>query len=157
MFDPDESTAADRSPDPVRVDLDSVERIDDMVRAFYRHVAVDGLLGPVFAHAEVDWASHVPNLCDFWAWQLLGVRGYEGSPLRAHAPAHAHTPFTPELYGRWLELFEATVDAGYAGPVAAAAKQRARRMARAMRRVLDGEHTAGSAAVVPVVGIAGPA
>jgi hypothetical protein len=30
-------------------------------------------------------------------------------------------------------------------------------MARAMRRVLDGEHTAGSAAVVPVVGIAGPA
>jgi hemoglobin len=139
-------------PDAARPDLDSRERIADMVRDFYRHVAMDDLLGPVFAGAHVDWSAHIPKLVDFWAWQLLGTRGYEGNPLRAHEPVHARNPFGPELYERWLDLFEATVDAGYAGPVAEVAKGRARRMAGALRRLLDGVHGAGSASLEPIFG-----
>jgi hemoglobin len=139
-------------PDAARPDLDSRERIAEMVRDFYRQVAMDDLLGPVFAAEHVDWSAHIFTLVDFWSWQLLGQRGYEGNPLRAHAPVHARTPFGPELYARWLDLFEATVDAGYAGPVAEVAKGRARRMAGALRRLLDGEHASGSASLEPILG-----
>jgi hemoglobin len=76
-------------------------------------------------------------LIDFWAWQLLDEPGYEGRPLRAHEPVHARDPFGPEMYERWLELFEGAVDAGFAGPGAERAKNRARRMAAALARILE--------------------
>jgi hemoglobin len=99
---------------------------------------MDDLLGPIFHAARVDWSAHVPKLVDFWAWQLLGEPAYERNPLRAHEPSHARTPFRPEHYDRWLELFDATVDERFSGPVAEDAKRRAQRMARALRRLLDG-------------------
>ncbi|HLT69738.1 MAG TPA: group III truncated hemoglobin [Acidimicrobiales bacterium] len=137
-----------------RPDLDRREHIARMVRDFYRDVAMDDLLGPVFETAGVDWSVHIPKLVDFWAWQLLGDRSYGArNPLRAHEPVHARTPFTPEMYERWLQLFTATVDEGFAGPHAETAKGRARRMARALRRLLDGEHAPGSEPVEPVVTI----
>lgn len=132
-----------------RPDLDSRARIEAMVRDFYRQVAMDDLLGPVFADARVDWSVHIPKLVDFWAWQLLGEPAYARNPLRAHEPVHERTPFRPEMYERWLDLFTATVDAGFAGPVADAAKTRARRMARALDRLLAGVHAPGSDPVQP--------
>jgi hemoglobin len=101
----------------------------------------------VFHAARVDWSVHFPKLVDFWAWQLLGERGYEGNPLRAHEPAHARTPFRPEHYARWLDLFEATVDEHFEGERAEAAKQRARRMAQALARLLAGASAPGDDAV----------
>jgi hemoglobin len=126
-----------------RHDIRDGDDVTALVVAFYRSAAVDDLLGPIFEAAHVDWSSHVPKVASFWSWQLLGRRGYEGNPLRAHEPSHARTPFRPEHYARWLELFESTVDERFAGPVAELAKTRARRMARALRRLLDGEQGAG--------------
>jgi len=124
---------------------DIVDRGDirHLVVDFYRDAAMDDVLGPVFRAAHVDWSAHIPKLVDFWAWQLFGERGYEGNPLRAHAPVHARTPFGPEHYERWLDLFTSTVDARFSGRTADAAKARARRMARAMRRLLSGESASG--------------
>jgi hemoglobin len=65
----------------------------------------------------------------------------------AHEPSHARTPFRPEHYDRWLDLFIATVDDRFEGPVAEAAKARARRMARALQRLLDGTSAAGDAPI----------
>ncbi len=47
----------------------------------------------------MDWPSHIETLTDFWAWQLLGERGYETNPLRAHEPVHARAtePIQPIL------------------------------------------------------------
>ena len=118
--------------------------IDVLVRDFYRQVAMDDVLGPVFRAARVDWSVHIPKLVDFWAWQLLGQRGYDGIPLRAHERADARTPFADEHYERWLELFDTTVDERFRGPTAELAKRRARRMARALRWLLSGESAAGS-------------
>lgn len=119
---------------------DIVDRVDvaDLVRTFYRHVAMDDVLGPVFHAAHVDWSEHVPKLTDFWAWVLLGEPGYDGTPLRAHEPIHARMPFRDAHYERWLDLFETTVDELFAGEKAQEAKRRARTFARALRRVLDG-------------------
>jgi hemoglobin len=123
--------------DRERPDLDRREHVVELVRAFYREVAMDDLLGPVFAGVPVDWPEHIPKLVEFWCWQLFGDRGYDGNPLRAHESVHARHPFRSEHYERWLELFDAAVDERFAGPTAELAKQRARRMARAMQRLLE--------------------
>ena len=119
-------------------DLDDRDRISRFVRDFYRDVAQDDLLGPIFADAHVDWPTHLDTLTDFWAWQLLGETGYEGNPLRAHEPIDAATPFTDEHFARWLDLFTETVDLRYRGPHAELAKHRAALMARALCRLLRG-------------------
>lgn len=132
--------------DDMRHDLgpDDLKRL---VVTFYRAAAMDDLLGPIFHAAHVDWSVHIPKLVDFWAWQLFGERGYEGNPLRAHEPSHARTPFRPEHYERWIELFIETVDAQFEGPMAEVAKQRALRMAKALRRLLEGNTARGDEAV----------
>jgi hemoglobin len=117
-------------------DLARVEDIEQLVRAFYRYAAADELLGPTFVRAGTDWAHHIPRLVTFWSWQLLGEARYDGHPLRAHERAAALTPFTDAHYTRWIELFDETVDAGWSGPIAELAKQRARKMATALRRHL---------------------
>jgi hemoglobin len=135
-----------------RLDLNSRERIAELVRDFYRDVAMDDLLGPIFAAARVDWPTHLATLTDFWAKQLLDDPGYDGNPLRAHAPLHARTPFRPEHYQRWLDLFVTTIDEHFTGPHAELAKHRARRMARALERLLSGIDAPGSAPIeVPIL------
>jgi hemoglobin len=129
--------------EPPECDLRGPHDIELLVRAFYRRAATDDVLGPVFVAAGVDWSVHIPTLIDFWSWQLFGVRGYEGNPLRAHEWLQAATPFGDEHYERWLELFEDTVDEEFRGPMAETAKGRARKMAMALRRLLVGESAAG--------------
>ena len=100
---------------------------------------MDDVLGPVFAAAEVDWAAHIPRVTEFWAWQLIGGRRYDGRPLRSHERVNELVPFTAAHYERWLELFTTTLQESWSGPVAEMAERRARRMARSMQRVLAGD------------------
>jgi hemoglobin len=118
-------------------DIEDVADVEDLVRAFYRDVAMDDVLGPVFRAAGVDWSAHIPKLVDFWTWQLFGDRVYEGQPMRAHQGAHQRTPFADRHYERWLDLFTVTVDDRFAGPVASRAKERAHKVASSMRRFLS--------------------
>src|SRR5690606_36577659 len=134
-----------------RPDLDHRDRIEKFVVDFYRQVAQDDLLGPIFAAERVDWSAHIPKLTDFWSWQLLGERGYEGNPLKAHEPAHARNPFRPEHYLRWLDLFESTLDRSFEGPMVEVARGRARRMAGALQRLLRGQDAPGTEAVMPML------
>ncbi|HKY13634.1 MAG TPA: group III truncated hemoglobin [Microthrixaceae bacterium] len=128
-------------------DIEDRADVEEFVRAFYRRVATDDVLGPVFEAAGVDWSVHIPKLVEFWAWQLLGIRGYEGNPLLAHRPVHAETPFRDRHYERWLQIFDDTLEERFRGPVADVAAQRARRMAGALRRLLDGVTAPGTASV----------
>ena len=123
-----------------RADLTNVTDIELLVRSFYRYAAMDELLGPIFSAANVDWPSHIETLTEFWAWQLLGERGYVGNPLRSHEPVNARTPFSDAHFERWLELFVSTVDEHFVGPTAEVAKGRATKMAHALQRLLAGQH-----------------
>ena len=131
-------------------DIVDADDIEHLVVDFYRAAAMDDLLGPVFAAADVNWAAHIATLIDFWSWQLLGEPGYSGNPLRAHEPAHAHTPFTPAHYAQWVELFVETVDHLFVGPRAELAKARGRKMATAMERLLEGSAGAGDEPIEPL-------
>lgn len=129
------------------LDTDDVERL---VRDFYRHAAMDDLLGPTFEAARVNWNLHIATLVDFWSWQLLGRPGYVGQPLRSHEQVHMRTPLTPDHYERWVELFCDTVDDLFIGETAEVAKGRARKMAAAMERLLGGVSGSGAAPVEPL-------
>jgi hemoglobin len=58
-------------------------------------------------------------------------------------------PFTTAHFSRWLDLFTATVDGLFAGPVADTAKQRAAKMAHALQRLLSGIHSPGDRPTSP--------
>ncbi len=121
-------------------DLDTRGAIHDLVVHFYREVAFDDLLGPVFGEvAEVDWAEHIPRLIDYWCRVLLGHTGYDGRILAAHARIHAEQPFDAALFDRWYRLFTESVDSGWAGTYADRAKRHAAHMVGVITRRLTGE------------------
>ena len=134
-----------------RTDIDTRDDIELLVRSFYRYAAMDELLGPIFMAAGLDWPFHIAKLTDFWSWQLLGQRGYEGNPLRAHEPANERTPFGREHFERWLDLFTSTVDEYFVGQTADLAKARATKMAGALQRLLGGACAPGDSEVEPML------
>lgn len=118
-------------------DLDTVENIEEMVRRFYRVVAQDSLLGPMYNNvAQVDWSVHVPKLASFWCRALLGSDGYEGNLSRAHERVTAIEPYTPAHFERWLDLFHETVEEGWTGPNTERALRMAHHVAEAQQRRL---------------------
>lgn len=128
-----------RVPDPVG-DLDARSKVHDLVVDFYRGVAMDDVLGPVFGEAaEVDWAAHIPKLIDYWCRVLLGEPGYDGYILGPHERVHAIEPFTPTMFERWMVLFVSAVDRGWRGPLADEAKVHAGRIASMLSRRLTGD------------------
>lgn len=139
--------------DDDRSDLQTRDDIELLVREFYREAAVDDLLEPIFDAAQIDWPAHIERITDFWAWQLLGQKGYGRNPLKAHQPVHDRTPFAAAHYTRWVELFVNTVDEHFVGPIAETAKGRAIKMANALERLMEGYSGAGSAPTeVAVIG-----
>lgn len=112
-------------------DLNDPDDVAELVRRFYRDVAQDDLLGPMFNDiAKVNWAEHLPKLTAFWCRALFGLPGYSGNPFRAHRDVHAQRAFTMAHFRRWLDLFEETVDLGWSGANAERAKELARNVAR---------------------------
>lgn len=144
----------DRTPvetDPIgRGDLDSPEEIAELVRRFYREVAQDELLGPVFNDvAAVDWAEHLPKLTAFWCRALLGIEGYSGNPFQKHAAVNERAPFTAAHFERWLSLFDDALE-HWAGPNV----DRARALALNVARV-HGQRLIGGPPALVVVGSTG--
>ena len=105
-------TASARRSD-MRADADALgideAFIDALVERFYARVRIDPALGPVFAHAiGDDWAPHLATMKRFWESIALGTGVYEGRPLPAHARHRER--MAPEHFGRWLGLFQQTLE-----------------------------------------------
>lgn len=122
-------------------DLDSPAAIERLVTSFYGRLEHDDLLGPVFRAEGTRMPHHIDTMVTFWSWQVLGIPGYEGDPMRAHARAHAHGAFTPAHFDRWVSVFHATIDESFAGVHADLAKARAVQIARTLDEMLRGVTT----------------
>src|SRR3954468_12110529 len=104
-----------------------------LVNAFYDRVRDDDVLGPIFDDiAHVDWATHLPRMYDFWESVLFGTATFKGTPLVVHRALATQTPLTAETFGRWVALFQTTVDDLFTGPMADHAKNSAVRIAATM-------------------------
>lgn len=115
-------------------DLDTPQEIVEMVTRQYVDVGQDDLLNPYFNFGPgfIDWQAHIRAVADYWCHVLLYAQGYEIDVIEGHRHLHDHTPFTPELFDRWLQIFHDTVNGGWSGPHATTANKRATGMAWAM-------------------------
>ncbi|MCB5173816.1 MULTISPECIES: group III truncated hemoglobin [Microvirga] len=101
-----------------------------LVETFYGRVLQDPDLGPIFKQAlSHRWDEHLGIMVDFWSSIALRTGRYHGKP---HV-AHAAFDLTPDLFGRWLELFEATARDVCEPDVAAFFIDRAQRIAESLQ------------------------
>lgn len=111
-------------------DISSLEDIRTFVDHFYKKVAEDALLAPVFNSkipAEA-WPVHLQRMHAFWNVILFAEKGFDGNPMRKHLAL----PFDNSHFSCWLALFGQTMDELFAGEKAAEAKKRAASIAQIM-------------------------
>ena len=121
----------------VVADLSTRGAVHDLVVSFYRELVMDDLLAPVFEEvAEVDWATHIPLLIDYWCRILLGHEGYQGPLLAAHRHVHDRQALAAEHFDRWYGLWAVTIDARWSGPGAEKAKRHAAKVGATLARRL---------------------
>jgi hemoglobin len=120
----------------------TVERLADiteqnirlLVDAFYVKVRADAVLGPIFARAiPGDWQPHLEKMVAFWSSVMLTSGRYKGNPVIKHL---AIPGMTPELFTRWLALFDATCRELFDDDVAAAFRGKAERIAESLKLAL---------------------
>jgi hemoglobin len=111
------------------------EAIRRLLDAFYARVREDEALGPIFAAkvgtTEEDWAPHLARLQDFWSQVMLRGGRYTGNPYQAHL--RLLPELRPEMFGRWLALFDAACDETLPSEAAELFHERATAIARSLR------------------------
>lgn len=115
-------------------DIETAADCERLVRAFYGKAMVDEEIGWIFTDvAQLDLEEHIPVIASFWATNLLGTKSYRGGAFGVHGRLHqkAEGGLRKEYFERWLVLWCQTVDELFDGPLAAAAKVHALRVANA--------------------------
>lgn len=118
-----------------RFDAVSEAAIRDLVDRFYAKVRRDPALGPVFAEAiaEHEWPAHLEKMYAFWSSVMLNSGRYKGNPVGVH---RAVAGIAPDLFGNWLDLFEATAAELFAPEIADRFALSARRIAESLKLAL---------------------
>ncbi|MDE2343293.1 MAG: group III truncated hemoglobin [Betaproteobacteria bacterium] len=109
-------------------------RLSRLVSAFYTEVRADPLLGPLFNRAIADWPTHLERLSAFWSSVMLTTGRYKGQPLPAHLRHQAE--ITPEMFERWLTLWEHSARQCLTPDAAAAVIAKAHRIADSLQMAL---------------------
>ncbi|WP_435970139.1 group III truncated hemoglobin [Streptomyces sp. Qhu_M48] len=113
--------------------------LDVLLRRFYGAAFDDPLIGPFFTEiAGIDLEVHLPRIADFWERALFRTADYGRDAYAPHAALHSARPLTAAHFGRWTQLWRATVDGLHAGPRAERAKAQGERIALALLRRLAG-------------------
>lgn len=120
--------------------------LDVLLRRFYTAAFADPLIGPFFTEvAGTDPEFHLPRIGDFWERALLRTAEYRHDAFAPHAAVHSVRPLTAAHFGRWVQLWHATVDGLHEGPLAERAKAQGERIALALLRRLAGRDASTAA------------
>ena len=101
---------------------------------FYARVRADAALGPVFNAVVQDWPEHLERLAAFWSSVMLTTGRYKGNPMMKHL-VHADR-IAPEMFQRWLALWEQTTAEMLSPEAAAAMQAKAHRIAESLQLAL---------------------
>lgn len=112
-------------------DVDSKERIEQMIRSFYTNLLTNEDIRPVFVNT--DFEKHMPHMITFWSFVLLDEAGYKTNVF----DKHVHLPIKQNHFAIWLEHFENTVRSLFEGPKADLAIQRAQLIAYTFEKKLS--------------------
>jgi hemoglobin len=109
--------------------------IRQMVDAFYVRVRADAELGPVFAAVIPgdDWQPHLDKMYAFWSSVMLTSGRYKGNPVIKHS---AIPGMKPEMFTRWLVLFDETCREIFDAAVTDAFREKAERIAESLKLAL---------------------
>ncbi|MET9883535.1 group III truncated hemoglobin [Streptomyces sp. NPDC006430] len=122
-----------------RSDISGRSDLAVVLRRFYEAAFADRQIGPFFTEiAGTDIEVHLPRITDFWERALFRTAGYRRDAFAPHAALHAARPMTAEDFGRWVQLWHATIDGLHRGPHAERAKAQGERIASALHRRLAG-------------------
>lgn len=117
-------------------DIETRADIEELLGEFYKVVIYDSEIGHHFD--DMDLASHLPIIVDFWEKVLFGARVYFKNPLTVHQKLHEKFPLKFEHFVRWVEIFSYTVDELFEGEMAEAAKLRAKMIGHSLNQRLNG-------------------
>lgn len=138
-----DDTAAIPDAHQIVHDIRSRNDIVQLLKAFYKKVYLDEALRPFFTEVvNVDVASHVELLADFWESVLFGKEGYQGNPMRIHEALHERRALESQHFERWIALFCQTIDEAWFGLNSNRLKTRARGIATLMRTKLAHHNSA---------------
>ena len=131
----------------MKTDIRDRADIDRLMDVFYERAISDDTIGYIFTDvARLDLEHHLPIIGDFWESMLFGTHVYAKhgrNPLLVHKKLDEKEPLTREHFGRWLEIFESTVDDLFAGELADHLKLRAAAIAARMLDFLGVSPIAG--------------
>ncbi|HEY0428000.1 MAG TPA: group III truncated hemoglobin [Pyrinomonadaceae bacterium] len=116
-------------------DIETRGDLEKLLTEFYKVAASDAEIGHHFA--DLDLASHLPAIVDFWEKILFGAPVYFGNPLQIHQRLHEKFPLKLEHFRRWIEIFQKTVDENFAGERAENAKLRAKMIAHSLNQRIN--------------------
>ncbi len=121
-------------------DIKTRTDIDLIMRVFYERAIADEVIGYIFTDvAKLDLEHHLPIISDFWETMLFRSGDYSRygrNPLEVHKALHKRSALDSKHFVRWLELFECSVDAEFAGERAEFLKMRARSIAGRMQEYI---------------------
>ncbi len=110
----------------MKKDIENRKDIECLVDLFYKKVNADDLLGNIFNDiVNINWATHLPAMYDFWENAVLFTGNYAGSPMHLHEQLHHLQPLHAVYFDRWNKLFSSSIDELFTGDNAKLAKQRA--------------------------------
>jgi hemoglobin len=124
-------------------DIETRADLEYLLMEFYKIAIYDAEIGHHFA--DMDLASHMPIIVDFWEKVLFGSPVYFNNPLAVHQKLHERFPLKFEHFVRWVEIFGETVDRLFSGEMADAAKVRAKMIGHSLNQRLNGGTQIGSA------------
>ena len=112
----------------------SEDGIRQLVDAFYAKVRINAELAPIFARAiPGDWQPHLTKMYAFWSSVMLTTGRYKGNPVSKHLVIPG---MKPELFERWLALFDETCRELFDNDVSEAFRIKAERIAESLKLAL---------------------
>ncbi len=121
----------------VKTDINTKTDIYNIVDSFYKRLLKDPAIGFFFTDiANIDIETHLPQVTNFWAFQVLGEIGYKGDMYNSHKHIHQQSGLRQEHFDWWLVLFKQAVDLHAAGENAERMKYRAQIISNSMASAL---------------------
>jgi hemoglobin len=125
----------------MKQDIENRADLELLLTEFYKIATADEEIGHHFA--ELDLASHLPVIVDFWEKLMFGKPVYFGNPLFVHRRLNEKSPLELEHFRRWVEIFSRTIDKFFAGETAENAKLRAKMIAHSLHQRIHDKDFSG--------------
>ena len=112
-------------------DIETRDDLHHIITVFYLQLLTDPIIGFFFTDiVSLDLEKHIPKIADFWAFQLLGEKNYQGNVFELHRQLHIKAALTEDHFHRWVFILHNTIDNLHSGPLASGMKLKAAMIAK---------------------------